>query len=133
MNVHNKYLMLLVLAIYFGGSHVYAGKIYSWLDENGQMQYSDRPPIGSHYSEKRIHSESGMSGTVGQRGLRHGEKKLIRKSNKRKSDNLSSRRAALKEHAAGKKRCTQLAERYRTLLGEPSDDNRKMIKKPTGR
>lgn len=129
MNTNNKYSIQFVLVIHFIGSLAHAGKVYSWVDENGQSQYSDRPPTGSHYTEKRIHSGSRVSGPAGQRGLRHGEKEQLRKSNSRKSENMSSRRTALKKHAASKDRCSQLAERYRTLLSKPGEDDRKNVKK----
>jgi hypothetical protein len=129
MNTHKKYSILFVLVIHFSGSLAHAGKIYSWEDENGQSQYSDRPPVGSHYKEKHSRSGTWERSPASQRGLRHAEKELLRKSNSRKSDNLSSRRTALKKHMASKKRCSQLAERYHTLLGEPGEDDRKKIKK----
>jgi hypothetical protein len=129
MNAYNKYPILFVLVICFNGSLAHAGKIYSWVDENGQSQYSDRPPIGSHYTEKHNRSWSWESSPASQRGLRHGEKELLRKSNSRKSDILNSRRTALKKHMASKERCSQLAEHYHTLLGKPGEDDRKKIKK----
>jgi len=129
MNTYTKFSLLFVLVIHFVGSNAHAGKLYSWVDENGQSQYSDRPPTGGHYTEKNSRSGSRKNSPTGQRGLRQGEKELLRKSNSRKSDNMSSRRTALKKHAASKKRCSQLAERYRTLLGEPGEDDRKNVKK----
>ena len=128
MNAYNIYSMLFVLFIHFTGSLAHAGKLYSWVDENGQSQYSDRPPTGRHYTEKHIRSVPGKGSPIGERGLRHGEQELLRKSNSRKSDILISRRAALKKHVASKKHCSQLAERYRSLLGEPGEDDRKKVK-----
>jgi len=129
MNAYHTHSLLFVLVIYFAGSLAHAGKLYSWVDENGQSQYSDRPPTGSNYTEKHIRSGSRESSPAGQLGLRHGEQELLRKSNSRKSDSLSSRRTILKKHEANNKRCSQLAERYHTLLGEPGEDDRKKIKK----
>jgi len=98
------------------------------VDENGQAQYSDRPPTGSHYTEKHIRTGPGKGSSVGQHGLRHGEQELLRKSNSRKSDALSSRRTTLKKHVASKKRCSQLSGRYHDVLSEPGDGDRKKVK-----
>lgn len=118
-----------LIVIYLMVSFSYAGKLYSWVDENGQSQYSDRPPTGIHYTEKHIRSGPVKNSPVDQRGLRHGEQELLRKFNSRKSDILSSRRTDLKKHVASKKRCSQLEARYRTLLSEPGEDDRNKIKK----
>ncbi|MFV1973308.1 MAG: DUF4124 domain-containing protein [Thiohalobacterales bacterium] len=117
-----------ILVVYFTSSLAHAGKLYSWVDENGQTQYSDHPPTGSRYTEKRLHSGARKNITASQHGLRQGEQELLRKSNSRKSDVLKSRRTASRKFAAGKERCSQLSERYRTLLGEPGEDNRRKAK-----
>jgi hypothetical protein len=129
MNTYKKIAILFVLGFHFSGSLVHAGKLYSWVDENGQSQYSDRPPTGIHYTERHIRSGSGKNIPVDQYGLRHGEQKLLRNINSRKSDILSSRRIDLKKHAASKKRCSQLEARYHTLLSEPGEDDRNKIKR----
>jgi hypothetical protein len=127
--MHTKYSVLIFLINYTVGSLAHAGKLYSWIDENGQAQYSDRPPTGIHYAEKHSRSGSGKNNPGDQRGLRHGEQELLRKSNGRKSDILSSRRTDLKKHMASKKRCSQLEGRYHALLSESGEDDRKKIKK----
>jgi hypothetical protein len=128
MNAYYKFSILALFAAYFVGSLANAGKLYSWVDENGQVQYSDRQPIGSSYTEKYIRPGSRANSAAVQDGLRHGEQELLRKSNRRKSDLLSSRRTSLRKYDASKKRCSQLTGRYYATLGEPGADNREKIK-----
>jgi len=117
-----------ILVVYFTSSLAHAGKLYSWVDENGQTQYSDHPPTGSRYTEKRLHSGARKNIAASQHGLRQGEQELLRKSLRRESDLMKSRRVASRKNQASKKRCSQQTDRYNAALGVHGEDNRKKIK-----
>jgi hypothetical protein len=119
MNAYHKYSITVLLAFHVIGSLAHAGKLYTWMDENGQTQYSDRPPVGSNYTEKHIRSGSRGSNTAGPGGLRHGELGLLRKNDSREAGITASRRAASKQYEKRKHSCTAAKKRYSDALRSP--------------
>jgi len=116
MNAYKRYPILVLLTIDFAGSLASAGKLYSWVDENGQKQYGDRPPAGSNYTEKPMHTRPGWSNTTGQGGLRHGELGLLRKYDIRETDVMASRKAAARQYKSRKRVCAAATEKYNDAL-----------------
>ena len=104
------------MAIYLTGPLSNAGKLYSWIDENGLKQYSDHPPVGIIYTEKRINNGTGANSSAIPRGLRHGELDLLRKSSRRDAGIKSSRMAAFKQHKARSYDCAAAKEKYSNAL-----------------
>lgn len=41
-----SYVLYITVFVFFLSSHAYAGKVYSWTDENGVKQYSNTEPAG---------------------------------------------------------------------------------------
>lgn len=89
------------------------------MDETGQVQYSDRPPMRRSYTEKPIRAGSETNNTASQHGLRYREQELLRKYHSREADIKASRRAASKQYESKKKDCITAREKYRKALRNP--------------
>lgn len=53
--------MLLLISALMGSENAGAGGLYKWVDQNGQVQFSDRPPTG-RYEEVRLKPLSVIDG-----------------------------------------------------------------------
>jgi len=121
-------IMIALFGVFYAVSPVQAGKLYSWEDESGQLQYGDTPPPGSRYREQHVRNGSGAGDITGHKGLRRSELELLRQSVRREAALLTSRRRASGKYASAKQHCLQMTENYKDALGEPDADNRKKIK-----
>jgi hypothetical protein len=121
-------ITIALLGVLCAVSSVQAGKLYSWKDESGQLQYGDSPPPGSRYREQHFRTGTGQGDITGHKGLRRSELDLLRQSDQRESTLLKSRRRASGKYASGKQRCLQMTANYHDALGEPGEDNRKKVK-----
>jgi hypothetical protein len=119
MNFYYKFSILIIFAICCLAQLANAGKIYTWVDENGQVQYSDRPPMRGSYMVKPAQIGSGINNATGQDGLRYGEKKLLGKYNSRKADIQASRRAASRKYENRKRDCVAERKKYSNALRSP--------------
>ena len=110
---------------------VSAGKLYRWVDEAGQVNYSDHLPVGVPYEAHTLAPPQGKgaSGTGG--GIRPGEYDLLKQSADREAAQLRSRKAASRAYVANNKRCHKARERYKEALSDSvsgSEDERERVK-----
>jgi hypothetical protein len=118
---------ILMLAIFHPVS---AGKIYRWVDNSGQVHFSDRAPIGeNHQTQTRITTGGKAASTGG--GMRAGEYDLLKQAAARHAAVLRSRKAASRAYAARSKRCDKATERYNDALRDSisgGEDERERVK-----
>ena len=55
INLKRSLLSILILILFFISDNAVGGKIYKWVDENGVVHFSDRPPDTSVFPEVSIH------------------------------------------------------------------------------
>ena len=119
---------------------VFAGRLYKWEDENGQLHYTDKRPTGIEYQEKhpeidvKPDNENNMVLNPNSRvivenptyipnfrgnnpdTLRPGERKLLNNYEQRVQQNLRAREKSVKEYENKQSMCDYYRQRYRENL-----------------
>jgi Domain of unknown function (DUF4124) len=80
-----------------------AGGVYRWLDEQGQMHFGDRPPVGATLIKEEARPASGDTASTGS-GLRAGERARLGEIRQRESREAAERRERDKRAAADERR-----------------------------
>jgi hypothetical protein len=93
--------------------------MYKWLDDNGQVHFSDRAPQDRKTEKTDIRSSSGKENPGITTGLRDSERRLLGLSRERKNKILQARRRSVSKHAAGESRCTTARNRYDQAKRKP--------------
>ena len=86
--------------------------MYKWLDDNGQVHFSDRAPRDRQTEKTDIRSSSGKGNPGITTGLRNGERRLLELSREHENEILQARRHFVSKHASGKSRCRIARDRY---------------------
>ena len=93
--------------------------MYKWLDDNGQVHFSDRAPQDRKTEKTDIRSSSGKGNPGITTGLRGSERRLLDTSRRRENKIIQARRRSVSKHAAGKSRCATARDRYDRAKRKP--------------
>jgi len=93
--------------------------MYKWLDDNGQVHFSDRAPQDRKTEKTDIMSSSGKGNPGITTGLRGSERRLLGISRERENEILQARRRSVSKHTAGRSRCTTARDRYDRAKRKP--------------
>ena len=107
---------LFVLA---GPGKTCAEVMHKWLDDDGQVHFSDRAPIGRNSESTDITSSSGKGNSGSTAGLRKTERQLLDVSRRRDKETKQARHRSVSKHAAGKSSCTTARNRYDRAKRKP--------------
>lgn len=120
-----------VIVMLLGLQSVLADKLYRWIDEDGQVHFSDRRPVG-HSDEMDMSINSSGSNTSGNySGLRPGETRWLKKYEKREAERRNRRKAAYRAFTASNERCLRSRGRYQKALHDSiagDEDERERVK-----
>jgi hypothetical protein len=93
--------------------------MHKWLDDDGQVHFSDRAPIGRNSETTDITSSSGKGNKGNTAGLRKTERQLLDVSRRREKETKKARRRFVSKHTAGKSRCRTAKNRYDRAKRKP--------------
>jgi len=93
--------------------------MYKWLDDDGQVHFSDRAPLDRKAEKTAVRSSSGEEKPGITTGLRDRERRLLGLSRERENKILQARRRSVRKHAAVEARCTTARDRYDRAKRKP--------------
>ena len=112
-------IFAVVLIILVSPEKTRAEMMHKWLDENGQLHFSDRAPHGRQSETTDIRSSSGKGNPGKTDGLRETERQLLGASSRRDKEIKQARRRSLSKHAAGQSSCRTARKRYDRAKRKP--------------
>lgn len=128
---HNSVALMFAIILLVSNKAVLAGKLYRWIDEQGQQHYSDQRPIGGY--DMKLDTVSSRNNASGSNSsIRPNESKLLKRLEVRKADRLRSREEASRAYAKKSRRCEMAKERYQRALHDSvagNDNDRERAKK----
>ena len=112
--MHSKTGMLttVLCLLLLSGERVFSGRLFVWVDSDGETHYSDRAPAGTPYRETTVRPASGKARPGFETGIRDAEQLLLKQAQRESSEIEKARRTAAKQHEQRKSYCRQARNRY---------------------
>ena len=106
------YILLISTVVLMAPGNSFAKAVYKWLDDDGQVHFSDRAPQGRQAEITRSISSSGNARPYRASGLRDTERHLLDISRRRENKVLQDRQRFVSKYTAVKFSCRKARERY---------------------
>ena len=117
---------LIVLA---GPGKTCAEVMHKWIDDDGQLHFSDRAPHGRKSEKTDIRSSSGKGNPGKTSGLRIAERQLLGESRHHEKEIMQARHRSVSKHAAGKSSCRTARNRYDRAKRKPGAAKSVLVKR----
>ena len=95
------------------GASAYPGRLFRWVDDSGQVHYSDRKPMGEIAQEKHVRSASGEGGDNAMTGIRPEERQLLNAAARSRTGLKRARIETARRRQADKAACDRAREKYK--------------------
>ena len=126
--MQSVYILMISTVVLMATGNSFARSVYKWLDDEGQVHFSDRAPQGRQAEMTGSISSSGDTHAYRASGLRDTERKLLDISRRREDKVLQDRQRFLGKHAAVKASCRKARARYDREKRKPGAAKSKLVK-----
>lgn len=125
-------LTILLCLLMLANGQVLAGRLFIWVDKDGEKHYSDRAPTGLPYRETTVRPASGGARPGFETGIRDAEHDRLKEARRGNPEIEEARQAAAKQHEQRKANCRQARTRYYRETHRPgirSDNYKSLLQK----
>jgi hypothetical protein len=112
-------LTILFCLLLLAAGQVLAGRLFVWVDNDGERHYSDRAPAGLPYRETTVRPASGDARPGLETGIRDAEHGLLEAAQRENSAIEAARQAAAKQLEQRVSHCRQAHLRYHQETHQP--------------
>jgi hypothetical protein len=116
-------LTILLCFLMLANGRVFAGRLFVWVDSDGEKHYSDRAPAGLTYRETVVRPASGSARPGFETGIRNAEHDRLKEAQRENSEIEKARQAAAKQLEQRKANCRQARTRYHQETHRPGTRN----------
>ena len=122
------HILLISTVVLMAPGNSFAKSVYKWLDDDGQVHFSDRAPQGRQAEITGRISSSGKAHPYRASGLRDTERHLLDVSRRRENKVLQDRQRFVSKHTAVKASCRKARARYDKEKRKPGAAKSKLVK-----